>query len=177
MNSSYAKNWQGIVQLITEIEKCKSAGLHLAALALCYLAIDLMTFLCMPIGKKNTDKHEFITWVDRYLRAHADQPYQYSGLDVYAARCSYLHTFTSEAELHRKDKSVKMFGYHDGGMHAAYPATQENFVIIGMASFINDTIIAISNCMQELRADTNLRARAESRLPMVFQVLPIALSS
>ncbi|MCH8112641.1 MAG: hypothetical protein IH905_11925, partial [Proteobacteria bacterium] len=95
-----------------------------------------------------------------------DQPYQYRGIDLYAARCAVLHTYSAEAELHRKDSSVRQFGYSNGGLHFFKPSVSENLVIIGAASFINDVIIGVErflkDALEDMPEDTSdKRARLE----------------
>lgn len=107
-----------------------------------------------------------------YLKAHPSQPYQYAGIDVYAARCATLHAFGSEADLHRKDKSIRQFGYTDGGQHHFDPQASSNVVIIGLASFVNDVVFAVHSFLAKCRSDVALRTRVESRLDVIFNVLP-----
>ena len=110
-----------------------------------------------------------MAWVDTYLKGDPSQPYQYRGLDVYAARCAVLHAFSAEAELHRKDPGVRRFGYHDGGHHESHP----HLVLIGIASFVNDIEGAIEAFLVACQNDTDLRARVELRLVKVLQTFPI----
>ena len=108
-------HWAGITALVKELRRCEAAGAFLAALVMAYVCIDAMAYLAMSPDKSEQTKQDFIAWVDGYLQAHPDQPYQYRGIDVYAARCALLHAFSSEAALHRKDPAIRLFGYNDGG--------------------------------------------------------------
>ncbi len=93
--------WEAITGLVREVKQCEAAGFTMAALALAYVGIDTMAYLAMPDGKSEQTRQDFIAWVDTYLKAHADQPYQYRGLDVYAARCGVLHAFRRRAYTER----------------------------------------------------------------------------
>jgi hypothetical protein len=163
---------QGLVDLVTEIKKCESAGATAAAVAMAFICVDTMAFLSMPTGQTSQTRADFIAWVDRYLKGHPSQTYQYRGIDVYAARCGLLHAFTAEADLHRRDPAIRMYGYHDGGRHAFNASISPNLVIIGTASFLNDVTIAVGNFLQASTTDADLRARVESRLPMVYATMP-----
>ncbi len=55
------------------------------------------------MDKSKVTRSDFKEWVDTYLTCHENQPYKYRGKDVYAARCAFLHTYGSEAELHESD--------------------------------------------------------------------------
>ena len=128
----------------------------------------------MPTSKPKQDRNDFYTWVDTYLKAHSDQPYQYRGIDVYAARCAVLHAFGSESDVSQKSPDVRMFGYHNGGKHAFDPSKNPRLVIIGTASFLNDVVIAIESFLGACEEDADLRGRVEGRLPKVLQTFPIS---
>lgn len=164
--------WGSITGLLAEIEKCEEAGATCAAIAMAYVCIDTMAFLSMPETKSTQTRGDFIDWVNRYLEGHEDQPYRYAGVDVYAARCALLHAFGSEAQAHRSDTSVKLFGYHNGGRHSFDPEISPNLVILGTASFLNDVRHAVDSFIRGCETDAGLRAKVEARLPKVIQMFP-----
>ena len=165
--------WDAIMGIIKEMRKCEEADAIFAALAMAYVCIDTMAYLSMPNSQSEQRRQDFIDWVNTYLRGHPDQPYQYEGIDVYAARCALLHTFGAEAKLHREDTSIMKFGYHNGGMHELDLNNSPNLVIIGTASFLNDVGIAIERFMKVCQKDEALRTRVESRLPSVSKYFPL----
>lgn len=164
--------WNAIKDIIAEMKKCEAAGATMAAVTMAFVCIDTMAFLSMPENKSAQNRDDFITWVDTYLKGHTDQPYQYAGVDVYAARCSLLHTFGAEAEMHRSDTKIKKFGYHDGGLHAFNPEVSPNLVIIGTASFLNDVVFGVESFVRACKTDAELRARVETRLLKVHKMMP-----
>ena len=127
MSAEQANLWDGLVQMGKELRRTHSAGLLSAALTFAYVCIDTMSYLSLPSEKSQQERLDFMAWVDTYLKADPSQPYQYRGLDVYAARCAVLHAFSSEAELHRKDPGVRLFGYHDGGRSHESPAPRAHW--------------------------------------------------
>jgi hypothetical protein len=163
--------WAGITGLVREVKQCEAAGFTMAALALAYVGIDTMAYLAMPADQSEQTRQDFIAWVDTYLKAHADQPYQYRGLDVYAARCGVLHAFSAEAGLHRRDLEIRVFGYHSGGKH--FMVESPKTVFIGTASLLNDIVIAIEGFLKACEDDASLRARVVARLPNLLQTFPI----
>jgi hypothetical protein len=169
MSAEQANLWDGPVQMGKELKRTHSAGLLSAALTFAYVCIDTMSYLSLPSEKSQQDRSDFMAWVDTYVKGEPSQPYQYRGLDVYAARCAVLHAFSSEAELHRKDPGVRRFGYHDGGGHVSHP----HLVLIGIASFVNDIVAAIEAFLAACQDDAALRARVEPRLVKVLQTFPI----
>ncbi len=166
--------WNGFGELIQEIKKCEAAGAVTASITMAYVCIDTMSFLALPAGRESQKREDFIAWVDTYLKGMPEQPYQYRGLDVYGARCAILHAFSSEVNFHQQNPDTKIFGYHNGGLHAFNPAESERLVIIGTASFLNDVITAVGLFFETCKTDLDLRSRVESRLPKVLATFPIA---
>ena len=160
--------WNPILGLIKEIRKCESVRAHLGGLSLCFVCIDTMAYLGMPANQAEQTRDDFIAWADSYLRGHPDQPYKYRGLDVYAARCAVLHAFGAESRLHRENQNITMFGYSNGGLHLYNPGINPRLVIIGLASFINDVVIAVEGFMEACKDDADLRGRVEQRLTSVL---------
>ena len=104
---------------------------------------------------------------------HRDQPYQYRGKDVYAARCAMLHTYGSKAEMHSQEPDTMVFGYHDWGKHAYEPHIDDRLVIIGSRSLTNDVICAVESFFRACHEDSALKARVEERLPEVLRTFPV----
>lgn len=111
--------------------------------------------------------------MDRYLGADPSQPYQYRGIDVYAARCGLLHAFTAEADLHRRDPSIYQFVCNDGGQHGVAEDHVPKVAVVGTASFFNDLAHAVLDFLNVAEGDPQLRTLVESRLPLVYKTVPI----
>ena len=88
-----------------------------------------------------------------------------------------LHAFSSEAERHRNDPHVRVFGYHNGGKHVVDPVKAPRLVLIGTASFLNDVVAAVDSFLKACEKDAALRARVETRLPKVLQTLTFPVKS
>lgn len=166
-------HWFGIIGLVSELKRCDKAGLVSASIAMAFICIDSISSLARPVKKDRVTRSDFITWVNRHLKGHEDQPYQYRGKDVYAARCAFLHTYGSEATLHSEDSSIIKFVYHDGGKHSFNESIDPNLVVIGVKSFVNDVVWAVDSFLNECSKDPILKARVEPRLKSVLQVSPI----
>jgi hypothetical protein len=164
--------WQAIGGIVAEIKKCEKANATIAAIALTYILIDTLAFLAMPEAQPSQTKNDFIAWANKYVKGATEQPYQYDGRDVYAARCSLLHAFSAEADLHRKNPDIKKFGYHAGDIHAFDKNISQNLVIIGTASLINDVLFGVGSFLEDCKRDPALKARVECRLPALHQNFP-----
>lgn len=138
-----------------------------------FICIDTFSFLSMPDDREEQHSEDFLVWVGTYLSAHPKQPYQYDAIEVYAARCALLHTYGSEAAIHRKNPSIKMFAYQNGGKHMYQPDVAPNLVLIGTASFFNDIVAGVCRFMEACANDPKLKATAERRLSGILQHSPI----
>lgn len=168
------KRTQGVETIVNELKRCQVAGLTTATLVLCFVLIDTMAFASMPGGKLKQSRHDFISWIDKYLKADPRQPYQYRGIDVYGARCGILHSYSSTSEFHQKNRGVIEFGYHDAGLHAYNDTINKNFVLIGLTSFVDDIIRAAEEFFIEASADEVLRVRVEGRLQKLMLTTPLS---
>jgi hypothetical protein len=172
MTTEIENNWKAIVGLVSELKRCEECGITTASVAMAYICIDALANLSRPADKDRVTRSDFKQWVDNHLKAHPDQPYQYRGKDVYAARCALLHKYGSEAELHEEDKDTIMFAYHDGGKHQYNTEVNKNLAIIGTASFVNDVVHAVESFLNNCKQDESLRKLVEERLPSVLQTMP-----
>lgn len=153
--------WDVPRNLIREMRRCCSARADIATVAMTFICIDTMASLSMPEGRTKQTRDDFIKWVDRYLKARADQPYQYVGLDLYAARCGLLHGFSPTSSLHN-DRSVKRFCYKDGVNHWVVP--DSDLVVIATGALVDDTTKAVQKFRRRCRANAELYSLVSTRL-------------
>jgi hypothetical protein len=163
-----------LLNFISELKRCDAADLTSASLLMVYVGIDLMALLSVPAGRTEQTRADFIAWADRYMQGHEDQPYQYTGRDLYGARCAALHAFAARSKFHRENPDAKYYSYTDGGRHFFVdPAIDQRLVIIGVKSLVNDFIHAANSFLKDVKRDCDLRARVEQRLPLVYSVMPM----
>ncbi|MFM5368304.1 hypothetical protein ACET9U_00900 [Aeromonas veronii] len=165
-------NWLSLVGMISELKKCDELGVITASIAMGFIVIDTMASLARDEDKCRATRADFNDWVNRYLKGDSEQTYQYRGKDVYAARCAFLHSYSSDAELHRTDPDIIKFLYHDGGRHIYNLTVDSSIVIIATRSFVYDIICAVNQFMDECGRDMRLRTKVESRLSSVLQSMP-----
>jgi hypothetical protein len=162
--------YRPILNLLEQAHKSLDAGATVAAIAMVYIGIDTMAWLALPVGQDRQTRLDFCNWVDTYLKADSQQPYQYEGLDVYAARCAVLHEFSTVAELHRANNPPRKFGYRDNGSHRA---DGDHLVLISAAMLIRDFSHAVARFDRAAQADNELKARIDSRVQALLDTTPI----
>jgi len=162
--------YQSILNLYQEVAKAQDADALMAALAMVFVGIDTMAWLSLPIETDNGTRNDFCAWVDTYLKTGAEQPYQYVGIDVYAARCALLHSYGSIADLHKSKNPPKIFGYLDNGPHQTDGSP---LVLISIAVLIHDFGSALNAFLTTALKDTELKARIDSRINALVRTWPV----
>ncbi len=87
-------------QNIDAISICLKKGFHLAALTLMYSSIDIIAW--MAFGDINVEDR-FTNWIDQWM--YKNRELEATSTDLYAARCSILHTLTPDSSLSKRGKA------------------------------------------------------------------------
>jgi hypothetical protein len=170
------EDWSVLIGLTEQIKQCDAQGLVTPSIAMSFICIDAMASLARPSGKSRVTRADFTGWCDKYLKSNTKQQYQYSGKDVYAARCALLHTYGTTAELHDKSDIMK-FLYHDCNhlMHQLY--AEENTVAISTKSLVIDVCNAVHSFIAECTSNASLGDLVVSRLDEIITVVPYSAHS
>jgi hypothetical protein len=90
--------------LVESIEDCAAKYRVLPCLTLLYSGMDVMASLDAEPNESN--RKSFVKWVDNYLLR--DKAIQCDAIDLYAARCGIVHTFTANSDLYINGKAKKI---------------------------------------------------------------------
>ena len=175
MNQKNA-DWAVLRGPTEQIKQCDAQGLVTPSIAMSFICIDAMAGLARPSDKSRVTRVDFIDWCDKYLKSNAEQQYQYSGKDVYAARCALLHTYGTTAELHDKSNIMK-FLYHDCNSLTHKLYVEENTVAISTKSLVIDVCNAVDSFIAECTSNASLGNLVISRLDEIITVVPYSTRS
>lgn len=89
--------------LLGAVFKCVRSGFHVPALILIYSTIDAMAWLDRDEKAEDVTRSDFVQWVETYLLPHSDL--SCTAIDLYAARCAVVHSYSSESRLSRERKA------------------------------------------------------------------------
>jgi hypothetical protein len=84
---------------IQAINLCLENHLRIPALVLIYTGMDVMANLSRPQEKEQANRRDFEIWAETYMDCMAR--FGVSGLDLYAARCAIVHSYTFDSALSR----------------------------------------------------------------------------
>jgi hypothetical protein len=133
-----------VIDLVEAIEDCRAKGRILPCLTLLYSGIDIVASLEAKPGEST--QSAFVSWVDRYLLK--GQCFSCTALDVYAARCGIVHTFTPESRLRQSGKA-RVIAYAWGNADAT--ALEKSGKLLGddfSAVHVNDLVRAFRDGIQ-----------------------------
>lgn len=88
------------MEQLESIEDCLNKGRVLPSLCLLYSLIDVTASL---ERRPNEGKAAFVRWVDENMLEK--RPLPCTALELYAARCGVLHSFTPDSDLSRKGQA------------------------------------------------------------------------
>ena len=96
-----------IHELVSSIDICRKDRKLTPSLILLYSTIDIMAWLDRDENHKDVRRSDFIKWVETYLLPN----YRFSctALDLYAARCAIIHSYSSESSLSRNGEANMIF--------------------------------------------------------------------
>ena len=91
---------------VAAIRLCLDNHMRMPALALIYCGIDVLASLSRPAVSAEVASSDFVCWAERYMEC--EKLLKISGIDLYAARCGILHTYTMDSSLSRKGRSKRI---------------------------------------------------------------------
>jgi hypothetical protein len=91
---------ENVTRHLGAISLCLKNHYRMPALALIYCGVDIFAALGRPQAQQHATRHDFLRWCDRYLLPGTDL--NCSAIDLYAARCAVLHTYTSKSAMSRE---------------------------------------------------------------------------
>lgn len=159
-----------LLQVIGVAGECIRQGAVLPSLILVYSAIDAVAWL----GRRDLHpevRAVFTEWVDRWLLPASPLPC--SALELYAARCGVLHTFTSQSELATRGK-VRRIAYTWGGvsvtdlqrkLDAEEPRAA---VAVDIDALYNGLRLGTAQFFEDALTDSELSAAVEAKSRLYF---------
>lgn len=170
-------NWSVVKSLTKQIVKCDEYDLVTPSIAMTFICIDAMATLTRPVGKIKVTRKDFIEWCNTYLKSNSKQKYQYSGKDVYAARCAFLHTYGTTAELHNDDPETLKFLYHDSEEQQHQLYIEDRTVVISTKLLVVDICKAVDSFIAECKNNPQFGERVSGRLDEVLITVPFVVSN
>lgn len=172
-DSLYNVLLNGIIKDVNDAWDRKSCR---ATLILLYTGIDAMAHLTMPAGKDKVTRADFVAWVEKYLQfrgADKNPTLTLPGIELYAARCALLHTYSSEADLHKEGKVKRQIGYGDEFLpEVAEKAEIKHLVMVSIRGLVDAFARGIAATLQDIKSNEPRSKLFSERLDKMVHELP-----
>lgn len=161
-----------IIDLIDSIEDCAKKCRILPCLTLLYSGMDVMASLNAEHGEGN--QVIFVRWVDNYLLK--GQNLGCTALDLYAARCGIVHTFTAHSDLYERGKARKIaYAWGLGTSHDLKRTNEalghSEWLSLHIGDLIHAFRCAIAAHLEHIEADAPSKARFEKASGLWFSTV------
>lgn len=142
-----------------------------SAVTLMFATIDALAALCRSIGQHDTTRQDFIDWSDRYLCP--ERTLGCSSVDLYAARCGVLHTYSAESRLERQGEARRIFyqWQHGPAANAIY-ALPPNSLVIVVEQFHGVLTEGVRRFLCDSEVEPQIRSNVEHHLPSLHCYVP-----
>ena len=166
---------KSIRQLFKSIDFCLEKKFYIPGLTLVYSGIDAMAWMYRSEQRDDVTRKDFFDWVEKFMQP--ENTLNCKAIDLYAARCSILHSFTYESKLTREGKSKQIF-YTWGGadlnklqkiMDLKHPNTT---VILSIETLYGSFQKGIYSFIEEMKSDSNLLKLVSIRTAKYFGSIP-----
>jgi hypothetical protein len=146
-----------------------------SCLTLMYSMVDAMAFLSMPDkglkgrAKEDVERDDFTSWVDRYVLSRIATAC--SALDLYAARCGWVHTHGFDSKLARQGKAkivLYAWGAETVDVLNQLPSAKGKSIRASVAVDLDELVVAVTRgaaaFLADVAADAPQRQRIASRI-------------
>ncbi len=142
-----------------------------ATVILIYSGMDTMASLGMPETQTEVTRHDFIRWAQQYIRFPC--PEQLTGLDLYGARCSVLHTHSTSSKLSREGK-CRMIGYANHIVPEVQyePNVSKDLVMLSIRGLAEAFFTGVDSFLVDLFANKIRAKLAEQRFTQILHTIP-----
>lgn len=155
---------------VAAIRLCLENHLRMPALALIYCGIDVLANLCRPADNPEVLPGDFVNWTERYMEC--EKQLGLSGLDLYAARCGILHTYTMDSRLSTKGRARRiLYAWGDKNPDEAMKllrALERSEVMIKIEALFSAFLHSIEALGKAIEDDPKLAALVAQRGQKLF---------
>jgi hypothetical protein len=157
--------------MLRGIEVALESKCLVSAITLIFSSIDSLAALNRPVDQQSTNRQAFISWAEKYIRP--EKLLGCSALDLYAARCGVLHTYSSASDLDRDGKARQLIYEWQGG-----PKANENIpapskaVVIQVEALHKAFRQSVKKFLIDSEMDVETKSRINNHLPSLLCYTP-----
>jgi hypothetical protein len=153
------------LELLETIENCLAQRRLLPALILLYSAIDIIAGLERPEGQST--KSSFVSWVETHMLR--DNALDCTALELYAARCGLLHSYSADSALSQSKQARKVlyaWGTADVDhlKQAAHILGQDDCVALHVSDFVKAFRKGLADYVESVWAHPERKSIVSTRI-------------
>jgi hypothetical protein len=157
--------------MLRGIDVAVEASCLVSAVSLMFSTLDALAALDRPIGRASTDRSVFLKWVERYIRPA--ESLGCSAMDLYAARCGVLHTYSAESDLQREGKAQRLiYQWGEGPPADASVSLPKDAIVITVEALREAVRNAAHEFLIEAEMDPQTKSRVANHLPSLLCYAP-----
>lgn len=154
--------------MLTGIDVALDAQCLVSAVILMFGMIDALSALTRPMDAANTNRQVFVDWCNRYVRP--TETLSCCSMDLYAARCGVLHTYSAESQLARDSEAHRLIYEWEAGPSAA-PLPPDSIVVY--VESLNMTLrLAVHEFLLDVETDLETKRKAAHHLKSMLCYAP-----
>ena len=165
---------ENIEKHLKAIDVCLEQHLRMPALILIYSGIDIFASLSIPRAKSKATRQDYIDWCEKYVLANRNIGCK--GIDLYAARCGVVHSYTMDSKLSDEGKAnaiVYSWGSaQPGTLQEAIDKAGLSAVVIHMDSLAAAFREGVATFLTELDTDNEKAELVINRARKLFNERP-----
>lgn len=161
--------YQNYKQNLDGIDLCIKTELIFPALALIYSSIDIMAWMAYgDIGVKK----RFTDWIDRWM--YRNRGLEASSTDLYAARCSVLHTLTPDSDLSKKgNANIVAYAWGTADLNHYKEVAKERGITDQSFIHVNDLFDiykeGVNEFLSDVESDSELQKSFNERIEKSYE--------
>jgi hypothetical protein len=169
----------GVRQLQEGISLSFHAEFYIPSLILLYSAIDIMAWLNRSETHDEVSRGDFKKWVNIYLLPNSNLGCK--AIDLYSARCSIVHSYTSESPLSASGQAKKLFYCYGSAKRDRLQDTVDRSsqggkaTVVCMDDLVKAFVVALWRYNEALLHSPTLSALVYRRADKFFGLIPIEL--
>jgi hypothetical protein len=137
-----------------------------------YATIDIMAWLNRAENHRDVRRSDFIDWVELYLLP--DSELSCTGMDLYAGRCSLLHSYSAESRLSRQGAASELFYAWGSGDAQELQGLVDNAATCDAKAIrVEKLFAALKGGIQQFLADARDNQTVLERAKKLFAKAPI----
>jgi hypothetical protein len=156
-----------IDHILSDIRWAIDAKRDLVAAQLLLAAIDVIAGLERPSEQEKTSGDNFIKWCDLHMRLKG-RNYTLTGLDLWGARCGFLHGYTPLSTVVRQGKA-RMLAYVDEANEVVMTDNPDKgLAIVSLKALWEAFCQGVLASMKRANRDSEIAKLVNPRLNLMF---------